>query len=274
MAKTKTSTKTKVIKKAGPSLIEKLFHDITFKDLLVPIAIIAGALIVGGAVAALTSPYYYDYKAGYAEMHEGAKEKMIKGDTELIVKKKSTNQGVAVENLLPVTAEDHTRGGENAKVSIVEYSDLDCPFCVRLHDTLKTVIDEYDGEVAWTYRHFPLTSLHPNAENIAQASECVAAAGGSEAFWDFVDGYFAEDIQPDLTGVEYVTGVSRVVVESCVAAGTYQAKVAEQFQNAKDTGGKGTPWTVLVGPNGTYKTISGAQPIEKWRTEIDALLNS
>jgi protein-disulfide isomerase len=89
------------------------------------------------------------------------------------------------------TDEDHARGAANAPVTIIEYSDLDCPFCQRLHPTLLTIMQEYEGEVAWVYRHLPLEQLHPNAPLLAEASECVAELGGNEAFWKFVDGYFS-----------------------------------------------------------------------------------
>src|SRR3989344_7899897 len=62
---------------------------------------------------------------------------------------------------------DHLRGNADAKVFLVEYSDLECPFCAQFHETAKQLIDEYDGRVAWIYRHFPLDSIHPNARPAA-----------------------------------------------------------------------------------------------------------
>lgn len=90
-----------------------------------------------------------------------------------------------------VTDDDHVRGNRDAKVTLVEYSDFDCPFCTRFHDTTKQILDAYDGEVRLVFRDFPLAQLHPNAPKIAEASECIAAQNGEEAFWSFVDAYFA-----------------------------------------------------------------------------------
>lgn len=98
--------------------------------------------------------------------------------------------GAETDNVTPVTDADHVKGSLDASVKIVEYSDYDCPFCGRFHDTMGAVIAE-DSDVAWVYRHLPLAQLHPNAPAVARAAECVAEQGGDEAFWQFTDGYFA-----------------------------------------------------------------------------------
>lgn len=94
-----------------------------------------------------------------------------------------------LDNLAPVTAADHIRGDINAPVKIVEFSDIDCPFCKKFHTTMQEVMKTYgkDGKVAWVYRHLPLTQLHPDAKNKAEASECVTEIGGKDKFWAFVD---------------------------------------------------------------------------------------
>jgi protein-disulfide isomerase len=93
------------------------------------------------------------------------------------------------DNVNPVTSDDHVKGNPDSPITIVEYSDFDCPFCSRFHATLEQVMAEND-DVAWVYRHFPLTQLHPNAAAVAAASECVADLEGNDAFWTFTDGYF------------------------------------------------------------------------------------
>ena len=93
----------------------------------------------------------------------------------------------------PVTDTDHVRGNIDAEIMIIEYSDFDCPFCGRFHESMQSVVDKYPGnEVAWVYRHFPLEQIHPNAPGVALASECVAELGGNDAFWTFADGYLAQ----------------------------------------------------------------------------------
>ncbi len=86
-----------------------------------------------------------------------------------------------------VSEQDHVKGERGAKVKLIEYSDYECPFCVRFHPTAQQVLDEYGNDLAWVYRHFPLDQIHPRARPAAEASECVAELGGEEAFWDFTD---------------------------------------------------------------------------------------
>tara|TARA_B100001179_G_C18513536_1_gene369634 strand:- start:114 stop:884 length:771 start_codon:yes stop_codon:yes gene_type:complete len=86
-------------------------------------------------------------------------------------------------------ADDHYRGAENASIQIIEYSDLECPFCSRIHPTLEQVVANNDN-VVWAYRHLPLDSIHPQAMPAAIASECVAREEGNEAFGTFIDTIF------------------------------------------------------------------------------------
>ena len=79
---------------------------------------------------------------------------------------------------------DHIYGNPNAQVTIIEYSDYECPFCKRIHSTLKKVVDESNGNVNWIYRHWP---LHQHSFEKLAASECVAQIKGNDAFWKYSD---------------------------------------------------------------------------------------
>ncbi len=81
---------------------------------------------------------------------------------------------------------DRVLGDKDAPITIVEFSDLDCPFCKRFHVTMHQVIDNYDN-VNWVFRHFPLPQLHPDATNKAKTAECVGDVAGEDKFWEFVD---------------------------------------------------------------------------------------
>ena len=76
-------------------------------------------------------------------------------------------------NIKPVSASDHILGNPNADIVIVEFSDLECPFCKNFHITMQQIMEDFgkDGRVAWVYRHFPLTQLHPKAQVEAEATE-------------------------------------------------------------------------------------------------------
>lgn len=92
----------------------------------------------------------------------------------------------------PVSEEDHIRGSSTAKVTVVEYSDFECPYCQQFHQTMKQILEAYeDDQVAWVFRHMPIQQLHPQAPRLARASECVADIGGEDAFWTFADELFS-----------------------------------------------------------------------------------
>src|SRR3989338_2531696 len=104
------------------------------------------------------------------------------------------------DNVGELTDRDHLRGDPKATVKVVEFSDLECPFCKNFHRTMQQVMSEYSGQVAWVYRHFPLDSLHSKARKEAEASECAAELGGNDGFWAYVDKLF--EITPSNNGLD------------------------------------------------------------------------
>ncbi|MDP9249475.1 MAG: thioredoxin domain-containing protein [bacterium] len=91
----------------------------------------------------------------------------------------------------PVSPDDHIVGDINSEIIIVEYSDLDCPYCKVFHNTMHQVIEQSEGKVAWVYRHYPIPQLHPNAPKKAEETECAWELGGNEAFWKYADKVFS-----------------------------------------------------------------------------------
>ena len=107
-----------------------------------------------------------------------------------------------VADIRPVAADDHIFGDQNALVKIVEYSDTECPFCKRFHQTMRRIMVTYgaDGRVAWVYRHLPLSQLHAQAPVEAHAAECADEIGGNNAFWKYINILF--DITPSNDGLD------------------------------------------------------------------------
>lgn len=103
----------------------------------------------------------------------------------------------------PDVNSDHIKGDKGAEISLIVYTDFQCPYCGRVHPTLQQLVDKYKGQVNWVYRHFPL-SFHQNAQIAAEATECAADLAGNEAFWQFTDKMFEKG-----TDKEIIIGIAK-----------------------------------------------------------------
>jgi protein-disulfide isomerase len=186
-------------------------------------------------------------------------------------------QQPAEVNMLPVTKDDWIRGDKDAKIVVVEYSDTECPFCKRHHETLKKLIEDYGGKVAWVYRHFPIPSLHSKAPKEAEALECAGDLGGNEAFWKYTDMVYEntptnDGLDPaELPKFAEKIGLNKAKFEECLSSGKFTEKVKKMSEDAVSAGARGTPHNVVV--FGDQKTpVAGAYPIEQFKSIIDPLL--
>lgn len=189
--------------------------------------------------------------------------------------------GTRAAALRPVSKDrDHIRGNPAAPVTLVEYSDFECPFCKRFHITAKKLVDESKGQLRWVYRHFPLEELHPvKARKEASASECAAELGGNDTFWKFADRFYEltpsnnrTDIDKVLPQIAREIGLDSEKFASCLASGRHDRRVTEDQQNAVATGGRGTPWSLIVSKSGKIYPLSGAQPYATIKQIIDLAL--
>jgi len=227
------------------------------KNPLIPIAIIIAGAIVAGAIifTSQASPKVVD----------------TKGD-------KATDF-----KLREVDKNDHILGNPDAKVIIVEYSDIQCPFCKSFHTTMNKIMDEYgkDGDVAWVFRHHPLddfygapSNLHPEARPAAIATECVAREKGNDAFWTFTDNLFEKQ---DSLGIDlYVQGAVALGIDEadfrkCLDDESMLELVIEDEQNGQLR--FGTPYSVAIANNVKKSVpINGALPYQAVKDIIDGLL--
>lgn len=181
----------------------------------------------------------------------------------------------------PLKDEDHVRGVRSARILLFEYSDLECPFCKRFHPTAKQIVDEYKGQVAWVYRHFPLDQIHSKADKEAEAIECAKDQGGEDAFWKMTDKIF--EVTPSNNGLDPETlpklasdvGLNSATLKTCLDSGKYAAHVEEDYQGGIKAGITGTPGNILLDTK-TNKTklIPGALPFDQFKIAIDDLLKS
>ncbi|MEA3322843.1 MAG: thioredoxin domain-containing protein [Patescibacteria group bacterium] len=93
----------------------------------------------------------------------------------------------ATRTVAPVTTDDWVRGDDDARITVIEYTDVDCPFCKKFHTSTTNIMEDYPNDVKWVFRHMPSDGLHPQARMKAEASECIGELGGAEAFWQYID---------------------------------------------------------------------------------------
>lgn len=165
-------------------------------------------------------------------------------------------------------------GNENAKVTIVEFSDLQCPFCKNyLDETHEQIKEKYidTGKVKFSFRHYPLTSIHPNAQKASEASECANEQG---KFWEFHDQVFAEqDTWSPQTAADALTSfvgyagdldLDTEKFQSCVESDKFKDAVEADLEAGNKVQVDGTPAFFVNG----YR-LTGAQPFSEFERVIE-----
>jgi protein-disulfide isomerase/copper chaperone CopZ len=176
------------------------------------------------------------------------------------------NQPAAVQKF-DITKNDNVRGNFNAPITLVEFSDFECPFCGKIYPTFKKIIQDYPDKVRLVYKHFPL-SFHPNGEKAAESAECAAEQG---KFWEYHDKLF-DNQQAGFSLEKFKQwakdlGLKESKFSDCLDSGKYASKVNTEFQEGSSKGVNGTPATFVNG-----QLVSGAQPYESFKQVIDSLL--
>ncbi len=169
--------------------------------------------------------------------------------------------------------DDYIRGSKNAQVTLVEYSDAECPFSKRFHPNMQKLLQEFPGKVRWVYRHFPL-SFHANAQKKAEASECAGKLGGNDKFWTYTD-KMLERTAADGTGLALADlvplakelGLNESKFKTCLDSGEFTARVQTDIAEGTAFGVKGTPTTFVNG-----ETVRGAVPYDQLKQVVESLL--
>ncbi len=219
------------------------------QKLTVPIAIIIAGVIIAGSIF---------LSKGSGEPAQANVGKVVQEEQD---NKKAPTKEVAVNK------NDHIRGNANAPVTIVEYSDFQCPFCSKFHPTMMQALEEYPNEVRWVFKHFPLNSIHPEATPAAEASEC---AGEQGKFWEFADDLFDNQSRLGLTLYTELaenSGLDMDQFNECVSSRKYQDKVNSDLAEGTSIGVRGTPGSFVNG-----EAVPGAVPFSVLKGMIDATL--
>lgn len=155
------------------------------------------------------------------------------------------------------------KGPKDAPITIVEFSDFQCPFCAKAQAVLQQVLEAYPHEVKLVYRHFPL-DRHPQAKLAAEAAECAAEQG---KFWEYHGRLFANASQLSSDKLRRLAEELRLDMRAfaaCLGSGKPGARVAEDVADGKDAGVTGTPTFFING-----RLVEGAQPFGTFKRIID-----
>lgn len=158
----------------------------------------------------------------------------------------------------------HSLGPADAPITVVEFSDFQCPYCRRWHEeTYEPLLAAYPGKIKIVYRHLPLVSIHPDAFSAAEAAMC---AGDQNVFWQYHDMLFSGDSLGSAVYEQYARELSLDIptFTDCIASHKFQQAIQEDSDFAVNLGVRSTP-TFFV--NGL--AIVGAQPLDVFKQLID-----
>ena len=180
--------------------------------------------------------------------------------------------------------DDPIRGNPDAPITIVEFSDYQCPFCARFYaQTLPLLLEEYidEGKVNLVYRDFPVQRIHPNALSAAVAAECADEQG---KYWEYHDTLFEkQNAWAKLDSNSAISTCSQFATEialeqqqfdNCLESGKYLEEVQADFSDGKNYQVTGTPGFFIGNEDIWFVKIIGAKPYDAFKKVIDAQLNT
>ncbi len=173
--------------------------------------------------------------------------------------------------------DDAVKGDENATITLIEFTDYECPFCARHYEqTLPSIIKDYvdTGKVKYVVRDYPL-SFHPSAQKAAEASEC---AGEQDKFWEMHDklfetqGAWGADAVASFKKYATELGLNASAFNTCLDTGAMAPEIAADLAAGSAAGISGTPGFWIVSDDGASKSISGAYPYATFQAAFDEML--
>ncbi|MFA7284227.1 MAG: DsbA family protein [Candidatus Absconditabacterales bacterium] len=187
-----------------------------------------------------------------------------------------SDTSISTGDVKKILADSIIIGNPKARYLIIEYSDLQCPFCQRhwKDQTLNSVVDKYKGKVAKTFRNFPL-EFHQHADSGAFAALCVAMQDKGK-YYEFIGGVFEKGLSSESVIYE-VAGNIKIDVKTlkeCISSNLAKERTARQILEAMNLFGvTGTPGHVILDTiNGKYKLIIGAYPASEFEGFFDRIL--
>lgn len=231
----------------------------TFNYVVIAIAFLISGILIGTA---------FNQRAAGSEVTVEMVSTAVAAAVSNSLRAQATASPAAPAKLNVSADDDPSWGPPNAPVTIIEFSDFQCPFCGRFHqDTYDQIRQNYAGKIRFVYRDFPIVQLHPYAEISAQTADCVNEQG---KFWPYHDLLLSnQDIAGarDLRKFAAQLELDMSQYDNCVATQRYQQEVAKDLQDGANYGVQGTPTFFING-----QPLVGAQPYAVFASVIDAEL--
>ena len=247
----------------------------TFNGLLIGIIILVG-------IAAFFAGSYTSNLNSNQISGTDLDEAMAKLELKLLQNQLSTKQ--AAEPVKISTDNDPIIGDPNAPITIIEFSDFQCPFCARFHtQTLPSLLEEYieQGKVKLVFRDFPIQNIHPNALSASVAAEC---ANDQNKFRGMHDALFENQndwnklktIDALVLFSQYASDMQldQESFDSCLNSAKHIPEIQNDLNDGRDYGVSGTPGFFVGNDQNGFVELKGAQPFESFKKVIDAQLNS
>lgn len=172
--------------------------------------------------------------------------------------------GFDVSKLPQVSEPEFIRGPIDAPLTLIVYTDTECPFCKDFHGVVQQVLQSYPKTVRVVYRHFPIIDKHPRAVVEAQAVECAGELGGAKSFFAYLDRIFEvtpsnNNLNPDqLPAIAEQVGLDVQDFNECVSSEKYKVKVRQALDDGRAVGIASTPTFFIVLPGNEVIPVKGA----------------
>jgi len=241
--------------------------------------LIIGLIIVVGVAAFFAGSYTSNLNSNQIS-EEDLEAVIAKLELKILQNQLPTDQSkltmtISVDN-------DPIIGNPDAPITIIEFSDFQCPFCARFYtQTLPLIHEEYiePGKVKLVFRDFPIQSIHPNAVPAAVASEC---ANEQDKFKEMHDMLFEKqnewsrqetsDVLSSFRQYAKIIQLQQEVFDSCLISGKYMEEIKKDLDDGKNYGVSGTPGFFVGNDQIGYEKLIGAQPFDSFKKIIDAQL--
>jgi protein-disulfide isomerase len=180
--------------------------------------------------------------------------------------------------------DDPIIGNPDAPITIIEFTDFQCPFCARFHtQTLPLILEEYieQGKVKLVVRDFPIQSIHPNAVSASVASECANEQGKVKEMHDMLfynQNEWSKQETDDALSLfsQYAAEIQleQETFDSCLTSGKYLEEIKKDLDDGRNYGVSGTPGFFIGNDQIGYVELKGAQPFDSFKKVIDAQLDA